>query len=90
MVSDEYLLVCLMEECSEVIQAVSKSLRFGLDSTYPKSHETNRDQLSDEISDVVAVVTELSNRGLIDYDKTLEGDKHKAKLERIKKYHGDR
>lgn len=39
---EEYLLVCLMEESSEIAQAAAKSLRFGLDDTHPnRPTETN-------------------------------------------------
>lgn len=31
----EYLLQCLAEEASEVVQAVSKCLRFGLNNEWP-------------------------------------------------------
>ena len=55
--SKEYLLTCLIEECGEVIQAATKYLRFGRDSTFTGAYaETNEDHLSQELSDVVAVM----------------------------------
>jgi len=54
------LMGILQEECSEVIQAVSKINRFGIDNVYEGS--TNRDKLEQEIGDVIATVMILSLR----------------------------
>lgn len=60
----EHLLVCLSEECAEVIQAVSKALRFGLDDGYPDRETDNRTDIENEIVDVLAVVTMLDEIGV--------------------------
>jgi len=54
------LMGILQEECSEVIQAVSKINRFGMDSVYNES--SNRDKLEQEIGDVMATAMILSLR----------------------------
>lgn len=55
--SKEYLLTCLVEECGEVIQAATKYLRFGRDSTFNGEYtDTNEDHLIKELSDIVAVM----------------------------------
>ena len=41
----------LQEECAEVIQAVSKISRFGLDNLKPGKPKTNRDHLEEELGD---------------------------------------
>ena len=48
----EYALVCLIEECSEVIQAATKTLRFGPSECYPETGVSNEDQLSAELDDL--------------------------------------
>lgn len=56
-------LAMLAEECGEVIQAVGKILRHGYDSHHPDQagkppefRHTNRDQLKQELADLLAVV----------------------------------
>ncbi len=62
---DRELLTILAEECAEVIKAVSKSLRFGLDNGYPDSNATNRDDIEQEVGDIMAVVERLVDRGVL-------------------------
>jgi NTP pyrophosphatase (non-canonical NTP hydrolase) len=54
------LLGLLQEECAEVIQAASKTRRFGFESVNPwlapNDQKTNRTLLTDEIGDVLALV----------------------------------
>jgi len=45
-------LIKLIEECSEVIQALCKADRFGLDDHNPTTKVTNRDAINSEIADV--------------------------------------
>jgi hypothetical protein len=69
--------VRFIEECSEVIQAISKVLRFGLFNCHPKDKEkrTNAMQLLDEISDLEKTMHEfkifLSNEVVIQTKKPL-------------------
>lgn len=51
----EYLLTCLIEECSEIQQAATKALRFGFDSCAPRSDITNSEQIVMEFVDLLAV-----------------------------------
>jgi NTP pyrophosphatase (non-canonical NTP hydrolase) len=53
------LYVKLMEECGEVVRAASKVLKRG-------RHGVEKQHLSEEIGDVVAVIELLQQRGLID------------------------
>lgn len=54
------LLDHLCEECAEVIQAVNKARRFGMDSDHKGS--TNRQRLVQEVGDVIAVIAALNIR----------------------------
>jgi len=63
----EHLLSCLAEECGEVMQNASKSLRFGLDdrNVLDPTGPTNRERLVDELNDLIGVADMLSDRGMI-------------------------
>lgn len=52
MTYEEYLLVHLMEEASEVVKACSKALRFGLDHYNEKEGMTNRLHIATELMNV--------------------------------------
>lgn len=53
------LLVLLIEECGEVIQAATKALRFGWDVDHGVGYGNNRDQLAKEMGELTAVRDEL-------------------------------
>jgi len=80
----EHLLVCAIEECAELQQAVSKALRFGLDDGHPDKQTTNAEDIMKEYTDLIAVMTMLIGEGLIhDYfmDRAIE-----AKREKVLRY----
>jgi hypothetical protein len=54
----EHLLSCLAEECCEVGQLASKSMRFGVDdrNVLNPTGPTNRERLVEELNDVLAVI----------------------------------
>ncbi len=66
MTEQEYLLTCLAEECSEVVQAVTKALRFGLDDKYAE-RPVNSESLANEVVDVLALVEMLVDRDLLPF-----------------------
>ena len=73
-------LVILQEECAEVIQAVSKCYRFGLDNAH-KSGASQRANLEMEVGDMLAMVDILVEQGILDQDGLeLAMDKKKEKL----------
>jgi hypothetical protein len=57
--SRDELLVLLIEECSEVIQAATKCLRFGYDREQP-GYGRNSTVLSQEAGDLLGVIDALS------------------------------
>lgn len=63
------LILCLAEEAGEVVQACTKALRFGLESTNPETKVINRDQLIQEICDVVLVAVMVSERLGVSHDE---------------------
>jgi NTP pyrophosphatase (non-canonical NTP hydrolase) len=52
-------LIKLIEECSEVIHALCKANRFGLDDRHPETGVINRDQINSEIDDLLIAVENL-------------------------------
>jgi hypothetical protein len=57
--SDDDLLVLLIEECGEVIQAATKCLRFGFNSDHGIGYGLNSRVLSSECGDLQAIMDAL-------------------------------
>lgn len=74
----------LQEECAEVIQAVSKISRFGIDNVKPGKPKTNREHLEEELGDMLAMIDIMLDRGVITLEN-LEVAKQ-AKIEKLKKW----
>ncbi len=55
----------LSEECAEVIQAVSKCHRFGLNNYKPGKPLTNAQHLEGEIGDLLAMVDLLKSMNVV-------------------------
>jgi len=76
------ILLITQEECAEVIQAISKCFRFGLDNHKPGKPKTNKEHLEEELGDLVAMITLLEMHGVI---SQLNIEKAKlAKFEKLK------
>lgn len=63
------------EECAEVVQAISKVMRFGLDSTH--NGKSNRDHLEEELGDLQCMINLLIEVGVCDMVSVLEASKRK-------------
>jgi NTP pyrophosphatase (non-canonical NTP hydrolase) len=74
----------LQEECAEVIQAVSKISRFGLDNLKPGKPKTNKEHLEEELGDLLAMIDILCGNGVVELDN-LRAAKL-AKIEKLKKW----
>jgi len=77
------LLEILAEECAEVIQIKSKTVRFGMYNLNPITGKSNRELLVQEIGDVMAMIRLVQESGLFTKDE-LEGcvEKKLKKIER--------
>jgi NTP pyrophosphatase (non-canonical NTP hydrolase) len=53
---EQEIMVILQEECAEVIQAVSKCIRFGIDNTYSKGSGSQRQNLVKELGDLQCMI----------------------------------
>ena len=62
----QYYLDKLQEEAAEVIQAVSKIRRFGSDNHHPERAITNKEDLVNEIEDLLALIAALEHSNYID------------------------
>ena len=72
----------LQEECAEVIQAVSKISRFGIDNLKPGKEKTNRDHLEEELGDMMAMITILVDKGIVSRVQLEKAEA--AKIEKLK------
>ena len=84
---EQMLLTLLSEECAEVAQLASKSIRFGLDSCDPTTGKSNMSALHQELIDIIAVVQYLNYEYNFRFDfDNIDWKAVAAKKERIDKY----
>ena len=74
----------LQEECAEVIVAVSKISRFGLNNFKPGKPKTNLEHLEEELGDMLAMIDILLELGIVS-THALEQAKI-AKIEKLKEW----
>ena len=74
----------LQEECAEVIQAVSKVRRFGINNYKPGKPKTNREHLEEELGDLLAMVDIMLEQDIVSWGN-LEVAK-RAKIEKLCKW----
>jgi NTP pyrophosphatase (non-canonical NTP hydrolase) len=79
--NDEILRIT-QEECAEVIQAISKVFRFGIDGVH--NGVTNQSHLEEEIGDLVCMVDLLLERGIVNIDNV--DNAARAKLIKLSKW----
>jgi hypothetical protein len=76
-------LIITQEECAEVVQAVSKVMRFGFDSCYPtEDSASTKECLTMEVGQLLCMVNILIEQGVIDEDAMIAAmEQKKVKLE---------
>jgi NTP pyrophosphatase (non-canonical NTP hydrolase) len=74
----------LQEECAEVIQAVSKISRFGLNNYKPGKPKTNREHLEEELGDLYAMINILHDMDIVSWSNIERASE--AKIEKLKKW----
>jgi NTP pyrophosphatase (non-canonical NTP hydrolase) len=72
------------EECAEVIVAISKINRFGIDNFKPGKPKTNREHLEEELGDMLAMVDIMLEKGVVTLDNL--NIAKAAKIEKLKKW----
>ena len=81
--TDEIMFI-LQEECAEVIQAISKCLRFGIDNYKPGKPKTNREHLAEEIGDLIAMIELCYENDIVDPLQVKEAQHRK--FDKLKKW----
>lgn len=85
--TDDNLFLHLAEECAEVSQRVSKILRFGLEEVQGGQPLSNKERLSLEVIDLLAVLKLLDENGLVNvYGRSDYQDIVQNKLQKIRFY----
>lgn len=74
----------LQEECAEVIQAISKINRFGIDNIKPGTDYSNKEHLEEELGDVLALIDLLTEINVVSW-KNMEIAR-KAKIVKLKQW----
>ena len=72
----------IQEECGEVIVAISKISRFGLDNLKPGKPKTNREHLEEELGDLYAMIEILQELDVVSWtniEKAAEAKREKLK-----------
>lgn len=78
------ILLVAQEECAEVIQAISKCFRFGLDNVKPGKPKTNREHLEEELGDLMAMMNLMCDNGLVNVDNIENAARDK--VEKLKQW----
>jgi NTP pyrophosphatase (non-canonical NTP hydrolase) len=73
------ILDILQEECAEVIQAISKCRRFGMENEYVKGEGTQREHLVQELGDVRLLIDLLHAHQLFTEKEIREAERCKSK-----------
>lgn len=63
MINKDEILRITQEECAEVIQAISKVFRFGIDESY--ENQTNRQRLTSELGDLQCMIDLIKESKLV-------------------------
>ena len=58
---DDLTPVITQEECAEVIQAISKVFRFGLEQKHPWTGISNKESLEEEIGQLMYMLLKITN-----------------------------
>lgn len=82
---DDLTFTIASEECAELIQSLSKIKRYGFDGDY-------KDNLQEEVADILVCIGELFHLGYIDMDKVEEWHTYKVnrEIERARKRKEDK
>ena len=80
--SNQEILLITQEECAEVIQAISKVFRFGMDDEY--NGVSNREHLEEEIGDLLCMIDILMDNDIVSWGNLQLAKK--AKIEKLKKW----
>lgn len=69
MTKNDLIPIITQEECAEVIQAISKVFRFGLNQVHPQTGVDNKSALEVELGQLESMLWELRSHWELDEDK---------------------
>lgn len=81
----EHLMTVAIEECAEISQALTKSLRFGMYNGSPNSNTTNKDDVMKEFYQLIAVFKMLEKYGF-EISNRAACDIQIAKIQKVEEY----
>lgn len=88
MTSNENLLFVAMEECGEIIQALSKIIRFGFNNCHPVTKQNNSKELLVEYYQLQAIIEKMQRDGKLPYLPSEEiKNIKKGKIRKMGKYY---
>jgi NTP pyrophosphatase (non-canonical NTP hydrolase) len=79
---EKEILDITQEECAEVVVAISKISRFGIDNYKPGKPKTNREHLEEELGDLLAMVDLMLDYNVVNQENI--DIARKAKKEKLK------
>jgi NTP pyrophosphatase (non-canonical NTP hydrolase) len=79
---EKEILDITQEECAEVVVAISKISRFGIDNYKPGKPKTNREHLEEELGDLMAMVDLMLDNKVVKQENI--DTARKAKKEKLK------
>jgi NTP pyrophosphatase (non-canonical NTP hydrolase) len=79
---EKEILDITQEECAEVVVAISKISRFGIDNYKPGKPKTNREHLEEELGDLLAMVDLMLDNNVVNQENI--DIARKAKKEKLK------
>jgi NTP pyrophosphatase (non-canonical NTP hydrolase) len=78
------VMLIAQEECAEVIQAISKVFRFGMDDVHPTTMKSNKDSLEEEVGDLLCMIELMQEYGIINATNVLNANV--SKRNKLKKW----
>jgi NTP pyrophosphatase (non-canonical NTP hydrolase) len=76
------ILCITQEECAEVVRAISKVFRFGMDNEW--NGQTNKEHLEEELGDLTAMMYILQMAGIVNEENIMKAAE--AKTEKLAKW----
>jgi NTP pyrophosphatase (non-canonical NTP hydrolase) len=74
---EKEIMAITQEECAEVVQAISKVFRFGIDNAH--NGVTNREHLTTELGDLHCMIELMVESGMVDRQELLNASDNKRK-----------
>ena len=71
------VMLIAQEECAEVIQAISKVFRFGMDDVHPTTNKSNKDSLEEEVGDLLCMIELMQEYGIVNSINVLNANVRK-------------